>query len=129
MKFHIHGHANVTGTHKTTFEFTKDSDLTKNGDCILGVRSDFEIKEVTELLSNEKISIRISAGDISDEITADVNKDFSDSHEIVFRITDFCSPRTLGIRSSKAAKDINPKIIDKLKDSKFVATVEIRGIE
>ena len=42
-KFNAYGHPNILGTHKTTFEFTKDNELTLNGDCIVGVKADFEL--------------------------------------------------------------------------------------
>jgi hypothetical protein len=33
------GHKKIRGTHRTTFEFTKEAHLTERGDCIIGVRA------------------------------------------------------------------------------------------
>ena len=37
---HCHGHTNVLGRHKSTFEITKETELSKNGDCIIAVGAD-----------------------------------------------------------------------------------------
>ena len=42
MKFSARGHENIRGVHKTTFEFTKEKELTLKGDCIIGVNADFD---------------------------------------------------------------------------------------
>ena len=39
--FTVRGHNNVLALHKNTVEFTKDKELTLNGDCILGVDANF----------------------------------------------------------------------------------------
>ena len=41
FQFPCYGHENILSTHKTTIEFTKDSELTLDGDCILGIKADF----------------------------------------------------------------------------------------
>ena len=55
MKFRIYGHKNMLAIHKNTLEFTKDKELTKRGDCIVGVNSDFKITK--EILNAKKIKI------------------------------------------------------------------------
>ena len=37
--FIVMGHPNISSKHKTTLEFTKDHDIGKTADCIIGVRS------------------------------------------------------------------------------------------
>ena len=48
MKFSILGHENILATHKNTLEFTKDDFVTKTGDCIVGISSDFNITKETK---------------------------------------------------------------------------------
>ena len=53
LTFLAFGHKNITANHKTTLEFTKENSVTKKGDCIIGVNSDFKnlgriIKDVWE---------------------------------------------------------------------------------
>jgi len=128
--FNIHGHKNVLGTHKNTIEFTKEYDLTLNGDCILGVKADFDLDELKTLVKKySKIKIIITVEDLIEEITADINKEFSDEHEIVIRKSNFLSDRTLGINASKAVLDLDRKLVDKLKNPKVIGKVEIIGLK
>ena len=124
MQFYIHGHENVLCSHKTTIEFTKDTDLTKNGDCILGVKADFDYDELIDIVQNyDKIKVIVG----NDEIIAYVNKDFDDGHEIVIRKSDFKSKRTLGIKANKAAIDIDRQTVERLKDPTQSLQINITG--
>jgi hypothetical protein len=126
MKFFIFGHSNLLGTHRNTFEFTKESNLTKEGDCIIGVNCNFSSDELMAIVAKfNKLKVKISSKQLTEEITCDVNKDFSDEHEIVIRKTSFLSKRTLGINADKAAKDLSRELIRNIKESN--GEVEIIG--
>jgi len=127
VKFCCYGHRNILGTHKTTFEFTKDKDLSSNGNCIIGVGADFELSQIRKLLEFENIIIRISVDEISDEITAKVNPNFNDSQEIVVRLGEYDSLRTLGTRADKASMHLKRKIINKMNNPKQKMVIEIEG--
>ncbi|MAG15928.1 hypothetical protein CMO88_02610 [Candidatus Woesearchaeota archaeon] len=116
--FNIFGHKNILSTHKNTVEFTKERELTKNGDCIVGVKADFELSKLKQFLKFEKVKITIKVDDVSDTITAVPNKDFASNHELVIRLSDFSSERTFAIRADKAADDLNKKLVTALKDGK-----------
>ena len=126
MKFRIKGHENVLATHNSTLEFTKDMYLTKKGDCIIGVDSDFDYNELMKIVKKEKIVITITIDDQKEIINAKVNKNFNHKHEIVIRKTSFLSDRTLGIYADKAAIDVDRNIIEKLKNPDAKAVVEIK---
>jgi len=114
--FHVYGHKNLLASHKNTLEFTKDKELTLNGDCILGVNSDFELSSIKEFIKGkEKFIVEIEVDGVKDNFECLVNPLFDDSEEIVFRLGEFASPRTLGLRSTKAAKHINREIVEKMK--------------
>ena len=127
-KFYAYGHPNVLGTHKTTLEFTKDEELTLEGDCIVGVKADFELRKIKEFIkksSNKKISITILTTStkkkykkIKEKMIAEINPDFNSGKEFVIRRTDFVSERTFAIRSNKAAFDLNRELIRFLKEKK-----------
>ena len=130
-KFHAYGHQNILATHKTTLEFTKDHELSLKGDCIVGVNADFELDKLKKFIrkaKNKEIAIIIEAAGkkITDTIDAELNPDFGDEKEIVIRKTDFVSKRTLGIRSNKAAFDLNSdlKAYLKLKENKIEVILE-----
>ncbi|MBI4453081.1 DUF371 domain-containing protein [Candidatus Woesearchaeota archaeon] len=128
VEFKAKGHENLLGTHRNTLEFTKDINLTKRGDCIIGVNSDFSLEELKKLKG--KIKINISFSDIhgkliSDELTAEANEEFNDPHEMVVRKTVFKDKRTFAINASKAAKDIKRELIEHLKHPDAVLSVII----
>ena len=119
-QFHAYGHLNILATHKTTLEFTKDSELSLKGDCIVGVKADFDLDEIKKIIDkskNKKIEILIKTDDkkIQEGIEAELNPNFDDNNEIVIRKTDFASQRTLAVRSNKAAFELKMELIDYLK--------------
>jgi hypothetical protein len=115
--FHATGHENLLGTHRNTLEFTKDTHLTKQGDCIIGVDADFDIKKLKEVIADAtNLQVELQTKNHNDSFNCEPNPDFSDDHEIVFRISNFTSERTLGTRATKAAKDIKRELINQMKD-------------
>ena len=128
--FNISGHKNILGTHKNTIEFTKDSNLTLKGDCILGVKADYNLDELKALVKeHSKLKIIITVDDLVEEITSVSNPDFNNEHEIVVRKTDFISGRTLGIKADKAVLDLDRNLVDKLKNPEVIGKIEILGIK
>lgn len=130
--FTAYGHPNILANHRTTLEITKDSDLTRKGDCIVAIGAGFSLQRIREIIgssrNNGKIKLTIAADAIKDEITAVVNKEFSSSREIVLRKGDFISERTFGIRADKAANDINRRLIERLKDRKKTVSVTVEPL-
>ncbi len=120
------GHQNVQATHNVTIEFTKDADLSPSGDCILVVSTNKGLTELSDQFKSAlrkphaQLSVRIEADGISDSIRAQGSPKLtlSDPREMVLRKSEFVSDRTLGIRSDKAAKDLNRVLVEKLSDSK-----------
>lgn len=131
--FNAFGHSNILGTHKTTLEFTKDMELTLNGDCIVGVNADFNLNEIKKFmakLENKKIIITIetiqkNGKKIQETIIAELNPNFKDGRELVIRKTDFASERTFAIRANKAAFELDRDLIAYLKEKKNKIIVAI----
>lgn len=129
IEFNATGHENIRAMHKTTFELTKSPELSLDGDCIVAVNSDFDAEKIKELISShDKIKITISADFSSEIIEAIVNKRFEDKEEIVVRLGEFDSSRTLGIRASKSAIHFNRDFVEKLKNPAQKIKVRIEGI-
>ena len=129
-KFHASGHPNILGTHKTTLEFTKDKDLTSNGNCIVGVKADFDLGELKMFIKktgNENIimTIKTADGKIKEMIHGKLNPGFDNSNEVVIRKTDFLSERTLMINANKAAFELNRDLIADLKKKEAKITIII----
>lgn len=129
ITFSCTGHENVLATHKTTFEFTNDSFLTKQGDCIVGINANFTEGDIKKILNFDKIEINLKSNTYTDSIKCTVNKDFNDKHEIVIRTTDFLSKRTLGIHANKSSKDLNRDLIENLKNPDSILTITIKELK
>jgi len=121
MKFKAKGHENILATHKNTFEFTKDNFLTKQGDCIVGIKLD-----KIPLAKKGPIKIIISVNNFKEEINAEANPNFKHDNEFVIRISGFLDNRTYAIRADKAAKEFNREMIAALKNPNQKINIEIK---
>lgn len=122
ITFFCHGHINTLATHRNTFEFTKDKELSKRGDCIIGVNADFGHIDISKM---DHVKIELEVHNIKEVIHAIINKDFIGDHEIVGRRSDFSSERTLFINCDKAAIDIDRKLVELMKDPKTKMKVTV----
>jgi len=118
-----YGHPNITANHPTTFEITKDEEIGKDADCIIGVKANKSCKDLSEelksgLRSGRKIEITIEVEGMEEKIVAYGSPalELSDEKDIVVRKSDFIDGRTLCILADKAAKDLNKEIRKKLRD-------------
>ena len=123
--FMCHGHENIRATHPTTIEFTKDSALTRRGDCIAGVAATFDPEMLSRFLNKTKVAILLEAGNEREELCVMPNPEFCDGHEMVIRKGSFASNRTFGTLSTKGAKDINRKLVGLLRDPAAVLKVTL----
>ena len=117
------GHPNVLGTHTTTFEVTKNSELTKRGDCVIGVNADkaandfqFRFKEACRR-EGARITVFLEAADIVETVHGLGSRGLSFSHpkDIVGRKSLHTSDRTIMVSSDKAAADLDRQLIAVLK--------------
>jgi hypothetical protein len=113
-----HGHLNVLATHRTTLEFTRESRLSKMGDCIVTVGTDKAAADLNGEFSknlandNAKLTILIEVGDISERIIAQGSSRLA----LVIRKSGYVCSRTLAIYADKAAKDLSRSLVERLKD-------------
>ena len=122
FKIMAKGHENVLSLHKSTFEITKDKDLSLSGDCIIGLDIDKSMEdfpeEFKEMLANDdtKVIVELRTPNASDTIEGYGHHDLTLSHptDIVCRKSTFVCSRTLMIKSNKAAIDLNRDLIKDL---------------
>ena len=119
MKFKAQGHKNIQATHKTTLEFTKDTFVTKKGDCIIGIKANYKLEELKELKC-KKIKMTIECNGKNDVVVGELNKEFDDDREMVIRMGTYKSPRTFLIRANKSAKYLNRELIEEIKKDKEI---------
>lgn len=128
------GHENITATHKTTFEITKEESLTRRGDCIIAVSAnkampDFKPKFKKALKNeNAKLIIEIKAGKVCEIIRAYGSSQLQLTHptDMVIRKSSYICNRTLAIKADKAAADLSRSLVEKLR--KPEQNVEIKLI-
>jgi hypothetical protein len=117
-----YGHSLVQATHRTTFEITKDMHLTKKGDCIIAVKADKSLMDLSRDFKeaarkpDAKITITIEAGEEKETVTASGDSGLLFSHltDMVVRKSNYVCSRTLAVKADKAAKDLSKKLVEKL---------------
>ncbi|MDP9210429.1 MAG: DUF371 domain-containing protein, partial [Thermoproteota archaeon] len=108
------GHKNVLSLHSRTIEITKDPDLTKNGDCILGVSANKACNDLNSSMkdrlktSGTLVKISIVVEPIEFELSGHGSNslEISHGHDIVLRKSNYVDSRTLAVSCDKSAFDI-----------------------
>ena len=119
-----YGNENILATHKTTLAITKDSQLSKKGDCIIAVSANKAVEELSHKFKqalrreNAKITILIEADEIAETINASGNPGLILTHpaDIVVRKSSYICNRTLAIHADKAACHLSRKLIQRLRN-------------
>jgi hypothetical protein len=134
-EFVVKGHKNVLSTHKTTLEFTNDSELTVRGTCILGLQSPIgclNLKDTTkkELQGDNKFLVKIFADSEFDEFIGYGHPNLTLIHpyDMVFRKSTFICDRTIMIACNKAASDVKRTIVKLLQNPSNQAIIHIYKI-
>jgi hypothetical protein len=131
--FSARGHENIEATHRTTFEVTKETTLTKQGDCIIAVESTkaaadlpFEFKEAARK-EGAQITVTIETGELKEIVKAKGSPQLKFMHptDLVVRKSGYVCGRTLAIRADKAASDFSRELVEKLKDPSQEITVTL----
>ena len=137
MHFEIpfHGHKNIRALHEKTIEITKDTELTTNGDCIIGVNAECGCNDIPEKLkkllrdSKSDVIITITVKDLSFRVKGKGNQELilTDSHDIVIRKSSFVCPRTLAICCDKASDRIPRQMIKHLQnpDARGIFAIDV----
>ncbi len=119
------GHTLIQCTHTTTIELTKDTHLTKNGTCILGIEASKACYDLNQslkknILNGEKITVIIKAGDVIDSFYGFGDKRLTllSKKDMVFRKSDFVCDRTILIKCSKSSSELDRNIVKNLTNSK-----------
>jgi len=116
------GHENVQSTHKTTFETTKETTLTKRGDCVIAVGAtkgaadlNPRFKEAAKK-KRARITIKIEAGEVKEVVEARGSPQLSFTHptDLVVRKSGYVCGRTAAVRADKAASDLSRELVEKM---------------
>lgn len=130
-----YGHPNVLGLHPRAIEITKDSYLTKRGDCIIGINSNKACSDIDpklkKIIQDDQVKIKFEfiVEDSSFEVFGRGNRNLTleNKNDIVIRTTNFVCPRTLSVRCDRGSNNIPREIISCLqkKNTKGILTISV----
>jgi hypothetical protein len=131
------GHKNILSTHKTTFETTKEANLTKHGDCIIAVKATKGAKDIhpkfkkTAMKENAQLTIAIEANGMKETVRARGSSrlTFTSLADVVIRKSEYVCGRTVAIGADKAACDLSRRLVERLRDphQKIKITLAAKG--
>ncbi len=130
------GHPNIKATHKTTLEITRETYVTPRGDCIIAVNATKAAKDLDPRLKkvirrdDAIIVVVLETNGLKDIILAMGSSELllSSQNKIIIRKSTYIESATLGIKSNKAARDIDRRLVEKLKNPDTVIKVKIIGL-
>ena len=116
-----------------TIEITKESHLTPQGDCIVGVNATSSCADLPEDLKNKlkdpniMVTFSISVGPHEFTINGMGHPDLILTHsdDIVIRKSNFICPRTLAVKCDKASDLLPRKMVSLLQNPKTIGTFTI----
>jgi hypothetical protein len=126
MHFDIsfHGHENVRSLHPKSIEITTDSELTVNGDCIVGVRASCGCLDIPDKMKKllqdprSKVICTILVEDFSFKVIGKGSEKLTlaNPHDIVIRKSNFTCPRTLAVNCDIASDSIPHQMVKVLQN-------------
>jgi hypothetical protein len=118
------GHHNIRGIHPSTFEVTREEDLTLQGDCIIGVGADKGAADLDQdfsrLLRDDRALLftTLRAGACETRVSSQGAAGLMLTHplDLVWRKSTYIDGRTVGVSSDKAAVHLPRMLIQLLRD-------------
>ncbi len=133
FKIEFSGHENIRSNHQKTMEITKESHLTPQGDCIIGVNATSSCFDLPDELKNKlksenaivTFSIKVHDQEFVIQGRGDPKLTFTHLEDIVIRKSDFVCPRTLSVKCDKASDSLPREMVKLLQDPKTKGTFTI----
>ena len=127
------GHKNVLSLHSRTIEITKDANLTRKGDCILGVSANKACNDLDSSIKNRlkttgtvvKISIVVEPFEFQLSGYGSNTLEISHGHDIVLRKSKYVDSRTLAVSCDKSAFDIPRNLVTLLTNAETKGMMKI----
>ncbi len=134
--FRARGHPNISATHRSTFEITREDFLTPRGDCIIGVEAELACRDLPawfkEALRSGEVPlvIELEVEGMKEVVNAKGSPRLSlaSPTSMVIRRSDYIDDRTLAIKADKAARDLSRELVNRLKNRDAILTIRLRII-
>jgi len=136
-KIYAFGHENILSTHKTTIELTKVKNLTRKGNCIVGINATkacFDLNStLKEKINNgKKLKVTLKIENLQDSFYGFGNKELRllDKDDMVFRTSNYICNRTVLVNCTKSSNEITRALIEMLKipGKRLTITFELNEI-
>lgn len=133
---HCRGHVNVLGNHKSTFEITKEPELSPKGDCIIGVAADKGAADLSPEFKaalqkdGAELETKLICGGLEYTVISKGGAGLALTHpeDLVWRKSDFTCPRTIGTGADAAARDLPRELMEHLKKGEELTVIlTVRG--
>jgi hypothetical protein len=119
---HGRGHPRVTALHRSTFEVTRDAEISEAADCIVAVGADKGAASLSGSFKNAAarddafITCTIEAGGFRDTVTGwgSGEMTFAVEDSMVFRVSNYVCGRTVMIYADKPAARLDRALIKAL---------------
>ena len=133
--FTARGHPNIRSTHRTTLMITVDDHLSTRGDCIVAVRAEKGLRDLSpgikEVIRSEGSSVRLiieaEGRTFITEGSGDPRLTLSHPSDMIIRKSGYICDRTLMIRADKAARDIEGSFVKLLQKGNCQVSLTIEA--
>jgi hypothetical protein len=133
------GHPEIRSTHSMTLEITRETHLTKRGDCIVATGASKGCADLSpefvRLMKNNKtrVTLTIESGERHETITGmgDANLILTHPTDMVARKSNYTCNRTIMVQADKSASDLDREFVKTLRDPnrrirvEFVAELDL----
>ncbi len=118
------GHKNIRATSEKTLEITRETWLTKRGDCIVAVNAMKGLSDLSEEFKrtardgDAKITVELRVNNLVEVVTGRGNPllTFRSPVSMVVRKSDYLCDRTLMIHSDKVTSDLDRNLVSLLQN-------------
>jgi hypothetical protein len=118
------GHPLVRATHPTTFEVTAEENLTRQGDCIIGIGADKGAAslspEFRRVIADDRavLTTRLTAGGHTVEVPGQGSSKMTLTHptDLVWRRSGYVCPRTIAIHCDHTAVTLPRELVRALRE-------------
>ena len=129
---YAYGHSNVTSLHRSTWQLTKDLEISDQATCIIGINSSSACEDLPEWLKDglrngKKVKIELEVEELthSGYFYGSKSLKLTNAIDMVFRKSEFVSDRTVGHRCSFSAFEIPDNIKAKLQNPETRISVKL----
>ena len=128
------GHPNIRAEHPTTFEITREEELTPRGDCIIAVGANKGARDLSKAFKEAArsegaritIIIEVPSVGLREIVMAQGHPGLTFDHptDLVVRKSDFVCSRTVAVKADKAARDLSRELVRALRDPRTEVVVK-----